>query len=75
MTPPDATRPEVEADPMDVCRCGDARRDHVNGTGRCRMPNDLTHGFMTCEKFRLHMTAQQAVEAEADFQARTRKKR
>lgn len=39
--------------PLDTCYCGDARRDHVDGTGRCLMPDDLTHGFQPCTRFRL----------------------
>jgi hypothetical protein len=38
---------------LDVCQCGDYRRDHENGTGRCKMPDDLTHGFQPCLVFRL----------------------
>lgn len=38
---------------LDECECGDYRRDHVNGTGRCRMPDDLNHGLQPCEAFRL----------------------
>jgi len=38
---------------LDECACGDYRRDHVNGTGRCKMPDDLTHGFQPCLRFRL----------------------
>lgn len=41
----------------DVCTCGDYRKDHENGTGRCRMPNDLCHGFVPCEKFTLFRRA------------------
>ena len=39
--------------PLDECDCGDYRRDHINGLGRCTMPNDLNHGFEACHKFRL----------------------
>jgi len=42
----------VAMDPLDECECGDYRRDHVDGTGRCRMPDDLCHGFTRCLKFR-----------------------
>ena len=42
---------------LDVCDCGDARRDHENGTGACRF---RTHGGIPsrepesrCNKFRL----------------------
>lgn len=36
----------------EICVCGDYRSDHVDGTGRCRMPNDMTHGFEPCREFR-----------------------
>lgn len=35
----------------DVCACGDYRRQHKNGTGRCHMPDDGCHGFEPCKKF------------------------
>lgn len=38
--------------PEPVCICGDYKHDHENGTGRCRMPNDLCHGFEPCESYR-----------------------
>lgn len=34
------------------CGCGDYKKDHENGIGKCRMPNDLTHGFMRCDFYR-----------------------
>lgn len=37
--------------PLDECDCGDYRRDHANGTGRCKMPDGLCHGFKPCFKF------------------------
>lgn len=43
---------------LDICECGDYRRDHVDGIGECRMPNDLSHGFQKCSRFRLSMTAE-----------------
>ena len=39
--------------PLDECDCGDYRRDHIDGTGRCTMPDNLSHGFKPCLKFRL----------------------
>lgn len=36
----------------DICHCGDFRRDHENGEGKCRMANDINHGYKPCEKFR-----------------------
>jgi hypothetical protein len=38
---------------FDVCECGDYRHQHENGEGRCKMPDDLCHGFQPCLKFRL----------------------
>jgi hypothetical protein len=38
---------------FDICECGDYRHQHENGTGRCKMPDDLCHGFKPCLKFRL----------------------
>lgn len=37
----------------DVCACGDYRHSHVNGDGRCILPNNLVHGFQPCRAFRL----------------------
>lgn len=42
---------------FDTCECGDYRKDHVDGIGRCRMPDDLTHGFHACLSFRLTKSA------------------
>lgn len=42
---------------LDECECGDYRRDHNDGTGRCRMPDDLTHGNRPCFSFRLAFPA------------------
>jgi hypothetical protein len=47
-------------DDFDECECGDYRRDHVDGVGRCKMPNDLNHGFRPCDKFRLALRARSA---------------
>lgn len=44
-------------DPLDECECGDYRREHEGGTGRCRMPDDLCHGFKPCLQFRLSKRA------------------
>lgn len=54
---------------FDMCACGDYRRDHKDGTGRCRMPDDLTHGFKPCLEFRLSKTA---TEIPASFRALSR---
>lgn len=60
-------------DLLDECRCGDYRRDHENGTGRCKMPNDLCHGFKPCTVFRLSRPASEAdhfVERVAKLRSR-----
>ena len=41
----------------DGCSCGDYRIQHTNGTGQCKMPNDLTHGFKRCDAFELRTKA------------------
>lgn len=33
------------------CKCGDHKRQHENGVGRCRMPDNLTHGVQPCERY------------------------
>jgi hypothetical protein len=38
---------------LDTCVCGDYRMDHENASGRCKMPDDLCHGFEPCFEFRL----------------------
>lgn len=40
---------------LDLCQCGDPRRDHADGHGACRhnKPRDLTHGYKDCLAFRL----------------------
>ncbi len=47
--------------PHDICHCGDARRDHKNGTGACIFNEpgrfDLCHGGEDCVEFRLHEKA------------------
>lgn len=48
----------------DTCYCGDYRKDHVDGIGRCRMPDDLTHGFQQCREFRLLERARPATKWE-----------
>lgn len=41
---------------LDICDCGDYRYQHSNeGKDKCRMPDDGTHGFKPCLKFRLSM--------------------
>lgn len=40
---------------FDVCDCGDYRRQHVNGTGRCNLGSLCTPGH--CAQFRLNREA------------------
>lgn len=49
---------------FDACECGDYRRDHdgLHGAGRCRLANDLTHGFEPCTSFRLFEPATEIPE-------------
>lgn len=56
--------------PLDVCKCGDFRREHSGGVGRCRMPNDASHGFKTCELFRLDHDAAEYQRRHPDHHAR-----
>ena len=45
--------PDIDIDPMfELCVCGDYRHNHENGKGKCRMPNDITHGYQECKKFK-----------------------
>ena len=39
---------------LDMCECGDYRRDHKDGVGECihNKRGDLTHGMKNCEAFR-----------------------
>lgn len=45
----------------DVCECGDYRRQHEGGTGKCHMPDDMCHGMMPCTAFVL---AERVVEID-----------
>ena len=42
---------------FDVCECGDYRCDHEDGSGYCRMPNNLCHAFKECLVFRISQRA------------------
>lgn len=44
---------------QDLCECGDYRRDHVGGKGECRMPDDLSHGYRKCKRFKLSIPRSQ----------------
>jgi hypothetical protein len=52
---------QIAEKPFDVCRCGDFRHQHVNGTGRCKLGDLCFPG--RCQKFRLSDT-------EAEYAAR-----
>jgi len=45
--------PEYTDADFDECVCGDYRIQHENGTGKCKMPNDICHGCEPCLEFRL----------------------
>jgi len=47
----------------DVCRCGDFRRNHANGRGRC-----MIHGCH-CGGFSLHMDAAEYARTHPEHQA------
>lgn len=49
----------------DECVCGDYRRQHDGGVGRCLMRNDIVHGYRECTKFRLVGTVDWEAEASA----------
>lgn len=53
--------------PWDICHCGDYRRSHVEGTGRCQLDDLCTPG--RCQKFRLACTDAAMREAEAEQDA------
>ena len=52
-------KPDLNLDDFDTCKCGDYRRDHIDGIGPCRhnQPRDLSHGYEDCQRFRLHERA------------------
>jgi hypothetical protein len=44
--------------PFDICTCGDYRRDHEGGTGRCTLPDATAPAdFRPCVRFRLAMAS------------------
>jgi hypothetical protein len=44
-------------DDLDACHCGDYRRDHVDGKGRCKLNWAHSIGEGPCSEFRLFRTA------------------
>lgn len=44
---------DLRGNGFDTCECGDYRHQHKGGSGRCRMPDDATHGFEPCLAFKL----------------------
>lgn len=54
--PTGSTIATMIADSLQVCECGDYRRDHWDGTGSCRFnkPDGIGHhGAANCMAFRL----------------------
>lgn len=47
----------------DECECGDYRLSHESGKGKCSQPNDLSHGFKVCKKFRRFSQAREIPSA------------
>ena len=45
--------PEYKDEDFDICECGDYRHQYEDGIGKCRMPDDMNHGFKPCLEFRL----------------------
>jgi len=45
--------PKFTDEDYDECECGDYRIQHENGIGKCKMRDDICHGFEPCLKFRL----------------------
>lgn len=53
--------------PEDICKCGDARRDHKDGKGKCGFNYHhfpLDHPWNFCHKFRLSYNANIAKAVE-----------
>jgi len=50
-------RVEPLVENFDECECGDYRLSHDNGRGKCSLPNDATHGWKPCKKFRRFVRA------------------
>ena len=49
------------ADPLDECQCGDYRRSHKNGSGKCGLCTwNPSNPFNPCMKFRLAKKAVQS---------------
>lgn len=57
---------ELKHDSADVCRCGDYRKDHKDGIGKCL--DDLCHGFEPCKQFLMAYAAGEKVEPLAFVQ-------
>ena len=47
----------AEPHELDSCYCGDFRRSHVNGTGKCRVCDSRGFSALRCQKFRLSYDA------------------
>lgn len=50
----------------DICQCGDFRRDHEDdGIGRCKMANDINHGYKPCLRFKFsHESKPEEIEKQ-----------
>lgn len=61
-------------DPLDVCRCGDFRRQHQDGKGKCQCPSYVgtDRGRCGCWAFRLANTAEQYAERHPEHFAQMR---
>lgn len=64
--PEDLMEPSYSILDFDVCECGDYRQDHDPVTGRCKMPDNMSHGMEPCLGFRLH---EKAVEVPEPFRS------
>lgn len=51
--PEDIMEPSYKVTDFDECECGDYYSDHDSKTGMCRMPDNRSHGFRLCYKFKL----------------------
>ena len=60
--PQDLMEPTYSNVDFDVCECGDYRMQHDLATGRCRMPDNISHGMKPCLGFRLRHEATEIPE-------------
>jgi len=43
--------------PLDLCECGDFRRDHLQPRGHCRLCRSFPYGMPPCHRFRFSRPA------------------